>query len=182
MRIALVAPLAEAVPPKFYGGTERVVSWLADELVRQGHRVTLFASAETETSAELVVCAAQSLRLAGIRDHLGSTLAMLREVRRRADNFDIVHFHVDLLPQALFHDLAHKCLVTLHGRLDLRSSKASATNLSPPESQSSSLSSPSPASSSLSSTRYCEIDAHGSKSPLDGQDSRSLIQPAQSVS
>jgi hypothetical protein len=124
----------------------------------------------------------KACRLAGIRDHLGSTLAMLREVRRRADNFDIVHFHVDLLPQALFHDLAHKCLVTLHGRLDLRSSKASATNLSPPESQSSSLSSPSPASSSLSSTRYCEIDAHGSKSPLDGQDSRSLIQPAQSVS
>jgi glycosyltransferase involved in cell wall biosynthesis len=119
MRIALVGPLAEAVPPKLYGGTERVVSWLAEELVRQGHRVTLFASAESETSAELVVCAPQSLRLAGIRDHLGSTLAMLREVRRRADDFDIIHFHVDLLPQALFHDLAHKCLVTLHGRLDL---------------------------------------------------------------
>jgi glycosyltransferase involved in cell wall biosynthesis len=119
MRIALVAPLAEAVPPKLYGGTERVVSWLAEELVRQGHRVTLFASAESETAAELIVCAPQSLRLAGIRDHLGSTLAMLREVRRRADDFDILHFHVDLLPQALFHDLADKCLVTLHGRLDL---------------------------------------------------------------
>ena len=66
MRIALVAPLAEAVPPKLYGGTERVVSWLAEELVRQGHRVTLFASAESETAAELVVCAPQSLRLAGI--------------------------------------------------------------------------------------------------------------------
>jgi glycosyltransferase involved in cell wall biosynthesis len=119
MRIALVAPLAEAVPPKLYGGTERVVSWLAEELVRQGYRVTLFASAESETAGELVVCAAQSLRLAGIRDHLGSTLAMLRQVRRRTDDFDIIHFHVDLLPQALFHDLAHKCLVTLHGRLDL---------------------------------------------------------------
>ena len=71
-----------------------------------------------DTGAELVVCAPQSLRLAGIRDHLGSTLAMLREVRRRADDFDIIHFHVDLLPQALFHELAHKCLVTLHGRLD----------------------------------------------------------------
>ncbi|MGH6840407.1 MAG: glycosyltransferase, partial [Methylocella sp.] len=118
MRIALVAPLAEAVPPKFYGGTERVVSWLAEELVREGHRVTLFASAESETSAELVTCAPQSLRLAGIRDHLGSTLAMLREVRRRADGFDVIHFHVDLLPHAFFHDLAHKCLVTLHGRLD----------------------------------------------------------------
>jgi glycosyltransferase involved in cell wall biosynthesis len=119
MHIALVAPLTEAVPPKLYGGTERVVSWLAEELVRQGHRVTLFASAESKTSAELVVCAPQSLRLAGVRDHLGSTLAMLRAVRRRADDFDIIHFHVDLLPQALFHDLAHKCLVTLHGRLDL---------------------------------------------------------------
>lgn len=119
MRIALVAPLAEAVPPKLYGGTERVVALLADELVRRGHLVTLFASGESETAAELSVCAPQSLRLAGIRDHLGSTLAMLREVRRRAGEFDIIHFHVDLLPQALFQDLAHKCLVTLHGRLDL---------------------------------------------------------------
>ncbi len=119
MRIALVAPLAEAAPPKLYGGTERVVSWLAEELVRQGHQVTLFASAESQTSAHLVACAPQSLRLAGIRDHIGSTLAMLREVRRRANDFDVVHFHVELLPNALFHDLAHKCLLTLHGRLDL---------------------------------------------------------------
>jgi len=118
MRIALVAPLAEAVPPKLYGGTERVVSWLTEELVRQGHRVTLFAAAESVTEAEHVVSAPQSLRLAGVRDHLGSTLAMLRQVRRRADDFDIIHFHVDLLPQALFEDLAHKCVVTLHGRLD----------------------------------------------------------------
>ena len=118
LRIALVAPLAEAVPPKLYGGTERVVSWLAEELIRQGHKVTLFASGGSRTAANLVVCAPQSLRLAGIRDHLGSTLRMLREVRQRADDFDIIHFHVDLLPQALFHDLAHKCLTTLHGRLD----------------------------------------------------------------
>jgi glycosyltransferase involved in cell wall biosynthesis len=118
MRIALVAPLAEAVPPKLYGGTERVVSWLAEELVRQGHKVTLFASGGSETTANLVVCAPRSLRLAGIRDHLGSTLRMLREVRQRADDFDVIHFHVDLLPNALFHDLAHKCLMTLHGRLD----------------------------------------------------------------
>jgi hypothetical protein len=114
MRIALVAPLTEAVLPKLYGGTERIVSWLAEALV-----TGCFASAESKTAAELIVCALQSLRLAGICDHLGSTLAMLREVRRRADEFDINHFHVDLLPQALFHDLAHKCLVTLHGRLDL---------------------------------------------------------------
>jgi glycosyltransferase involved in cell wall biosynthesis len=119
MNIALVAPLAEAVPPKLYGGTERVVAWLAEELVWSGHQVTLFASAGSETPAQLVICAPQSLRLAGIRDHVGSTLAMLREVRRRACEFDVIHFHIDLLAQAIFHDLAHKCLVTLHGRLDL---------------------------------------------------------------
>ena len=101
-------------------------------MLKQGHRVALFASAESETAVELVVCAPQSLRLAGIRDHLGSTLAMLREVRRRADDFDIIHFHVDLLPQALFHDLAHKCLVTLHGRLDLPSMTERACLLDPP--------------------------------------------------
>ncbi|WP_395698597.1 glycosyltransferase family 4 protein [Methylocella sp.] len=119
MRIALVAPLAEAVPPKLYGGTERVVSWLAEELVRQNHDVTLFASAESRTRAELVPCAPRSLRLAGVKDHVGSTLAMLREVRRRADDFDVIHFHIDLLPNAMFQDIAHKCLTTLHGRLDL---------------------------------------------------------------
>lgn len=119
MHIALVAPLAESVPPKLYGGTERVVAWLAEELINLGHRVTLFASADSQTRAELVACAARSLRLAGIRDHLGSTLAMLREVRHRAHQFDIIHFHIDLLGQALFSDLAHKCVVTLHGRLDL---------------------------------------------------------------
>ncbi|WP_374306783.1 glycosyltransferase family 4 protein [Methylocella sp.] len=119
MRIALVAPLAEAVPPKLYGGTERVVSWLAEELVRQNHDVTLFASAESRTRAELVPCAPRSLRLAGVKDHVGSTLAMLRKVRRRADDFDVIHFHIDLLPNAMFQDIAHKCLTTLHGRLDL---------------------------------------------------------------
>lgn len=119
MRIAVVAPLAEAVPPKLYGGTERVVSWLTEELVEQHHKVTLFASGGSQTKADLVVCAPQGLRLAGMRDHVASTLRMLREVRRRADDFDIIHFHVDLLPQALFCDLAHKCLTTLHGRLDL---------------------------------------------------------------
>jgi glycosyltransferase involved in cell wall biosynthesis len=119
MQIALVAPLAEAVPPKLYGGTERVVYWLGEELVKLGHRVVLFASGDSDRSAELAACSPQGLRLAGIRDHLGSTLAMLREVRQRANEFDIIHFHVDLLPQALFHDLSYKCLVTLHGRLDL---------------------------------------------------------------
>jgi glycosyltransferase involved in cell wall biosynthesis len=80
MRIAQVAPLAEAVPPKLYGGTERVVSWLTEELVRQGHQVTLFASGDSKTSATLVPSIFQGLRLAGIRDHTASTLVMLDQV------------------------------------------------------------------------------------------------------
>jgi glycosyltransferase involved in cell wall biosynthesis len=119
MRIAQVAPLAESVPPRMYGGTERVASWLTEELVRQGHEVTLFASGDSQTSAELVACAPQGLRLAGIRDHTASHLAMLAKVREREASFDIIHFHLDLLQHAMFTDLAHKCVTTLHGRLDL---------------------------------------------------------------
>ena len=120
MRIAQIAPLSEAVPPKLYGGTERVVSWLTEELVAQGHQVTLFASGDSETSAELVPCVPQGLRLAGIRDHVASHLVMLNNVRRQAERFDIIHFHLDLLQYPLFQDLARKCVTTLHGRLDLR--------------------------------------------------------------
>jgi glycosyltransferase involved in cell wall biosynthesis len=119
MRIAQVAPLAEAIPPKLYGGTERVVSWLAEELVQQGHDVTLFASAESRTTAKLIPVIPQGLRLAGIRDHTASTLVMLDEVKRRANDFDIIHFHIDLLQFPLFKDMFHKCITTLHGRLDL---------------------------------------------------------------
>ena len=119
MRIAQIAPLAEAVPPKLYGGTERVVSWLTEELVRQGHNVTLFASGDSETSAELEPCVPKGLRLAGIRDHTASLLVMLDNVRRRAKEFDIIHFHVDVLQFPVFRNLAHKCVTTLHGRLDL---------------------------------------------------------------
>ena len=119
MRIAQVAPLSESVPPRMYGGTERVASWLTEELVRQGHHVTLFASGDSKTSAELIACAPQGLRLAGIRDHTASHLAMLAKVRERAASFDIIHFHLDLLQHAVFTDLAHKCVTTLHGRLDL---------------------------------------------------------------
>lgn len=119
MRIAQVAPLSESVPPKMYGGTERVASWLTEELVRQGHQVTLFASGDSQTSAELVACAPQGLRLAGIRDHTASHLAMLAKVRERHASFDVIHFHLDLLQHAMFTDLAHKCVTTLHGRLDL---------------------------------------------------------------
>lgn len=119
MRIAQVAPIAEAVPPKLYGGTERVVSWLTEELVKQGHRVTLFASGDSVTSAELVPMAPEALRLAGIRDHTASTLVMLDHVRKRAHEFDVINFHVDLLQFPMFQKLFHKCVTTLHGRLDL---------------------------------------------------------------
>ena len=97
MRIAQVAPLAEAVPPKLYGGTERVVSWLTEELVHRGHEVTLFASGDSITGATLVPACAQALRLAGIRDHLASHIVLMRDVRRLAEDFDIIHFHLDLL-------------------------------------------------------------------------------------
>lgn len=119
MRIAQVAPLAEAVPPKLYGGTERVVSWLTEELVRQGHEVTLFASGDSQTSAELVRSVPQGLRLSGVRDHTASLLVMLNEVQARAADFDIIHFHVDLLQFPMFGASSGRCLTTLHGRLDL---------------------------------------------------------------
>jgi len=119
VRIAMVSPLAEAVPPKFYGGTERVVSWITEELVRQGHDVTLFASGDSETSAKLAACHPEGLRLLGYRDHTAGHLAMLHHVYRRADEFDVIHFHIDLLQYPMFEDLYHKCLTTMHGRLDV---------------------------------------------------------------
>jgi len=119
VHIAQVAPLAEAVPPKLYGGTERVIWWLTEALVDLGHQVTLFASGDSMTSARLVPCAPSGLRLAGIRDHVASNLAMLDRVRASADEFDIIHFHTDLLQYPLFRPMAHKCLTTLHGRQDL---------------------------------------------------------------
>ena len=119
VRIAQVAPLIEAVPPRLYGGTERVVSWLTEALVQAGHEVTLFASGDSVTTARLVAIVPEALRLAGIRDHVPSTLLMLDEVNRRAPDFDIIHFHVELLHCVLFERLAHKCITTLHGRLDL---------------------------------------------------------------
>src|SRR6476661_3818850 len=119
MRVAQVSPLIEAVPPKLYGGTERIVSWLVEELVKDGHEVTLFATADSKTSATLLPMAPKALRLAGIRDHTASTLVMLDYVRRRAADFDVIHFHVDLLQFPMFQDIFGKCVTTLHGRLDL---------------------------------------------------------------
>lgn len=119
MRIAQIAPLAEAVPPRLYGGTERVVAWLTDALVAAGHDVTLFASGDSRTAARLIPCAPSALRLEGINDHTAYTLAMLDQVAAQAARFDILHFHVDLLQYPLFRHVAHKCVTTLHGREDL---------------------------------------------------------------
>ncbi len=119
MRIAQVAPLAESVPPVLYGGTERVVSWLTEELVQLGHDVTLFASADSRTTANLAPASRRGLRLEGIRDHTAHLLVMLDKVHDRASEFDIIHFHIDLLPFPMFRDVGAKCLTTLHGRLDL---------------------------------------------------------------
>jgi glycosyltransferase involved in cell wall biosynthesis len=119
MRIAQIAPLAEAVPPKLYGGTERVVWWLTEALVDLGHDVTLFASGDSVTSAKLIPCAPSALRLSGIKDHLATTLAMVNLVEQMADDFDVLHFHIDMLHYPAFRDRAENCLTTLHGRQDL---------------------------------------------------------------
>jgi glycosyltransferase involved in cell wall biosynthesis len=120
MRIAQIAPLYERVPPRLYGGTERVVSFLTEELVRQGHDVTLFASGDSQTSARLIRCCDIALRFnPAVRDALPYHMIMLDEVRRRIDQFDVLHFHVDLIHAPLMRDLADRTLTTLHGRLDL---------------------------------------------------------------
>src|ERR1700741_2742914 len=97
MRIAQVAPLHESVPPRLYGGTERVVSFLTEELVRMGHDVTLFASGDSRTAARLLPMAPQSLRLAGVPDPHACHVAMVHDVIESADAFDIIHFNIDLL-------------------------------------------------------------------------------------
>jgi glycosyltransferase involved in cell wall biosynthesis len=121
MRIAQIAPLYEAVPPRLYGGTERVVAHLTDALVEQGHRVTLFASADARTRARLVATRVQALRLdpAPLKSDLAAHLCLLHEVRERAHEFDVLHFHIDMLHFPLFQDLAARTITTLHGRLDI---------------------------------------------------------------
>jgi glycosyltransferase involved in cell wall biosynthesis len=120
MRIAQIAPLAEAVPPKLYGGTERVVSYLTEELVKLGHDVTLFASGDSETRARLVACAPRSLRLdTAVRDPLAPLALMLEQVRAQAQEFDILHFHLQHVHLPLFRPLARRTVTTMHGRLDL---------------------------------------------------------------
>ena len=120
MRIAQIAPLFESVPPRLYGGTERVVSYLTEELIRQGHQVTLFASGDSITSAELVPCTSRALRLdPDVRDPIPHYTLMLDKVRERAADFDILHFHVDYLHFPLFRSKAVRTVTTLHGRQDL---------------------------------------------------------------
>ncbi|UWU89185.1 glycosyltransferase family 4 protein [Bradyrhizobium sp. CB1015] len=120
MKIAQIAPLFESVPPRLYGGTERVVSYLTEELVKQGHEVTLFASGDSMTSAELVPCTPRALRLdPDVRDPVPHMMVMLDKVRERADDFDILHFHIDYLHFPLFRPHAGRSLRTLHGRQDL---------------------------------------------------------------
>src|SRR5687768_9860944 len=120
MRIAQIAPLAESVPPKLYGGTERVVAYLCDELVRQGHLVTLFASGDSHTRARLVPLCDEALRLSTEpRDSLALHFLMIEQVAQRANEFDVLHFHVAPLHFSLARRLHTAHVTTLHGRLDL---------------------------------------------------------------
>jgi glycosyltransferase involved in cell wall biosynthesis len=120
MRIAQIAPLMEGIPPRLYGGSERIVSYLTEELVAQGHEVTLFASGQSITAARLVACCSQPLRLnSAIRDIIPYYMVMLDKVRSMAAEFDILHFHIDQFHFPIFHRTIHKTVTTLHGRQDL---------------------------------------------------------------
>ena len=120
MKIAQIAPLSESVPPRMYGGTERIVSYLTEELVKLGHEVTLFASGDFITSADLVRCATKALRLdAAVKNIIPYYMLMLDRVKQRADEFDVLHFHIDHFHFPVFRSMAEKTLTTLHGRQDL---------------------------------------------------------------
>jgi len=121
MKIAQIAPLYEAVPPRLYGGTERVVAHLCDALCELGHEVALFAAGDASTKAKLIPARSQSLRLDPnpLKSDHAAHIAMLYEVRRLADRFDVLHFHTDVLHFPLFEGLAHRTVTTLHGRLDI---------------------------------------------------------------
>jgi len=121
MNIAQIAPLYEAVPPKLYGGTERVVAHLCDALIELGHEVTLFAAADSRTKARLVAVRDQPIRLdSALKSDLAAHLTMLDEAKRRSAQFDILHFHLDLMHFPMFEQQARKTVTTLHGRLDLK--------------------------------------------------------------
>lgn len=122
MRIAQISPLYEAVPPQLYGGTERVVATLCDELVELGHEVVLFASADARTRARAAPVRDQAIRLdpTALKSDLAAHLAQLAEVRRRAHEFDVLHFHTDMIHFPFFEGMARRTLTTLHGRLDMK--------------------------------------------------------------
>jgi glycosyltransferase involved in cell wall biosynthesis len=122
MKIAQVSPLYEAVPPKLYGGTERVVAQLCEALVDLGHDVTLFASADSRTRANLTASRHEALRLdpSPLKSDVAAHLSMLAELREQKDRFDIIHFHSDMLHFPLFEDFPQRTVTTLHGRLDLK--------------------------------------------------------------
>jgi glycosyltransferase involved in cell wall biosynthesis len=121
MKIAQIAPLIESVPPRLYGGTERVVSYLTEELVTQGHEVTLFASGDSITAANLVPCCTRALRLdAAVSDVVPYYMLMLDKVRSHAAEFDVLHFHIDHFHFPIFRHLPIPSLTTLHGRQDHR--------------------------------------------------------------
>jgi glycosyltransferase involved in cell wall biosynthesis len=120
MRIAQISTLWEAVPPRLYGGTERVVSYLTEELVAQGHDVVLFASGDSRTKARLHAVWPRAIRLdPAIRDGLSLHMLLVEQVIRQADDFDVLHFHLDYLPLSLAARQSVPSLTTLHGRLDM---------------------------------------------------------------
>jgi glycosyltransferase involved in cell wall biosynthesis len=120
LKIAQVAPLTEAVPPKLYGGTERIVAYLTDALVNAGHEVTLFASGDSRTKAVLEPIVPQALRLdPAVKDPYACLFLMLERVRRRAAEFDVIHWHIDYFGYPLIRMLHTPSITTLHGRLDL---------------------------------------------------------------
>ena len=124
LRIAQIAPLIESVPPRHYGGTERVVSYLTEELVAQGHDVTLFASGDSMTRANLVPCCRRALRQDAVQNPMTYHLLMLDKVRKMASQFDVLHFHIDQLHFPIFHSLGVPTVTTLHGRQDSPDLKA----------------------------------------------------------
>jgi glycosyltransferase involved in cell wall biosynthesis len=125
VKIAQIAPLAESVPPRMYGGTERIVGYLTEELVKLGHEVTLFASGDSITSANLVSCAAKALRLdEAVKDIIPYYMLMLDRVRQYAGEFDILHFHIDHFHFPVFRSTANRTVTTLHGRQDLPDNRA----------------------------------------------------------
>jgi glycosyltransferase involved in cell wall biosynthesis len=124
MKIAQIGPLMESVPPRLYGGTERIVSYLTDELVQLGHDVTLFASGDSVSSARLVPCVPMALRLdKNVKDIIPYYMLMLDRVRELAEEFDVLHFHIDQFHFPLFRPIAERTLTTLHGRQDLHDLK-----------------------------------------------------------